>query len=294
MKRLIIAVILFSGVTFSPVSSASIWSWIDTSTVCSAANGDPYCYRYEFTIGSWDESDSTPNPCYGTTACTIFIGHRHNRAGTSGSRVARSWGSGGGQAGTNGWVRTAETMGDLGRELNSRLSFPYSGSTLHSGTSLSTEECVGFFYYAGANLGSVTDESITAASGKPMMPGSICGVAPMPSGTCDFTQDSVTLDHGTLSRRELEGHEATEQVYLTCTTPQTLKLFIQSADKVQLRDDGSLYSELYMNNSVLGTDGFSIEVEENAVVDLKSTLRTNGTPEAGEFSGSTIMIITVE
>ncbi|MNG24157.1 hypothetical protein D3C84_1088490 [compost metagenome] len=63
---------------------------------------------------------------------------------------------------------------------------------------------------------------------------------------------------------------------------------------MELRDDGSLYSELYMNGNVLGTSGFTLDVEAQDNVVVKSVLRTNGTPEAGEFSGSTIMLITVE
>lgn len=289
MKRLYISAILLSCLTFSHNSTASIWSWIDSLNVCSSTS--TYCYYYEFVISAWDEEDPTPNPCYGLSACTIFVNHRHNSNGSSGNTVNLSM-----DAANNPSFLTAETMGDLGKIVNSLISLPYSGSNRHaSNTALGVEECVGFFYASGRNLGnfSSTSES-TSFNGYPMLPGSICGAAPPPSGSCDFTQDSVTLDHGTLSRKELEGHEATEQVNITCTTSQTLKLYIYAADKVQLRDDGSLYSELYMNNNVLGTDGFTLDVEENAVVDVKSTLRTNGTPEAGEFSGSTVMLITVE
>lgn len=289
MKRLIFATILLSGLTFSHVSSASIWSWIDNVTTCSSSFR--YCFEYDFVISDWDENDSTPNPCYGLSACTIFISHRHNSNGTSGNRTIRAWGSG-----TYPEILSSETMGDLGKEIKTQLSLPFSGNTRHSSdTAIGTEECVGFFYASGRNLGNISSETNnTSFNGYPILPGSICGAAPPPSGSCDFTQDSVTLDHGTLSRKELEGHEATEQVNITCTTSQTLKLYIYAADKVQLRDDGSLYSELYMNNTTLGTDGFTLDVEENAVVDIKSTLRTNGTPESGEFSGSTVMLITVE
>ncbi|MGC8400765.1 hypothetical protein ACP3P6_07780, partial [Enterobacter mori] len=69
---------------------------------------------------------------------------------------------------------------------------------------------------------------------------------------------------------------------------------IYSADNVQLRDDGSLYSELYMNDNVLGTSGFTLDVAEQENVVVKSVLHTNGSVAAGEFSGSTVMLITVE
>ncbi|WP_437749984.1 MrpH family fimbial adhesin (plasmid) [Enterobacter mori] len=291
MKRLIFATILLSGLTFSHVTSASIWSWIDQITTNDCTSGLTYCYNYHYTISAWDDIDSTPNPCYGLTACTIFLSHRHFANGTSGNQTLYSM-----DAANNPELLTAETMGSLGDVVKSVISLPYSGIARHtSNDTTPTEECVGIFYASGRNLGNTTSETQNSAyGGYPILPGSICGAAPPPSGSCDFTQDSVMLDHGTLSRRELEGHEVTEQVNLTCTTSQTLKLYIYAADKVQLRDDGSLYSELYLNNTILGTEGFTIDVNENAVVDVKSTLRTNGTPESGEFSGSTIMLITVE
>lgn len=284
MIRQINAVLLISGLAFSHFSLASIWSWIDSITVNSSNN-----YDYNFTIGDWDENDSVANPCYGLSACTIFISHRHSNAGTSGTGVIRSWG---GQV--YPFLLTARTMGDLGKEIKATFPLPFSGINNHIGAVVN-EECVGFFYAAGRDLGSYENGANTNSfSGYPLMPSSLCGVAPAPSGHCDFDQDTLTLMHGMLSRNELEGHEVTEQVNISCTTAETLKLFIYSADKVELRDDGSLYSELYLNNSILGTNGFTIDVEDQAAVNVKSVLRTNGAVAAGEFSGSTVMLITVE
>lgn len=288
MKKMLLILLSMLALTAVQPASASVWSWIDTLATCSSTS--TYCYEYNFTIADWDEDDSTPNPCYGLSACTIFIGHRHNAAGTSGSRANRSWG-----AGTYPFIITSETMGELAKEFKSIFSLPYSSSTRHSGSTVATEECVGIFYAAGKNLGTnsseVNDSSFT---GYPLLPGSICGAAPAPSGSCDFDQDVLTLDHGTLTRQELEGHEVSETVSINCTSSQTLKLFIYSADNVQLRDDGSLYSELYMNDNVLGTNGFTLDVAEQENVTVKSVLRTNGSVAAGEFSGSTVMLITVE
>lgn len=288
MKRLMFVFILMGGLAYSPLSSASVWSWIDNLSTCTSSF--KYCYTYDFTIADWDENDSTPNPCYGLSACTIFIGHRHDAAGTSGSGIVRSWG-----AGNYPFIITSETMGDLAKQIKAIFSLPFSSTTTHQANTVATEECVGLFYAAGRNLGSNSSAAnISSFQGHPMMPGSICGTAPQPSGSCDFDQDVVTLDHGTLTRQELEGHEVSETVSINCTTSQMLKLYIYSADNVQLRDDGSLYSQLYMNDNVLGTNGFNLDVVERENVVVKSVLHTNGSVEAGEFSGSTIMLITVE
>lgn len=285
MKLFISAALLLSGLTFSHTSSATIWSWIDNLYTCNGSANT--CY--DFTIADWDENDTTPNPCYGLTACTIFISHRHNAAGTSGNEIERSWG-----AGAYPFLLTVETMGDMGKELKAIFSLPFSSTARHRG-SVVTDECVGFFYAPGQNLGSYTSTHYsTSFSGHDLLPGSICGVAPAPNSSCDFNQDVLTLDHGTLSRSELDGHEVTESVSVSCSVEQTLKLYIYSANEVSLRTDGSLYSELYLNDNVLGSTGLTIDVNGQAEVNVKSRLRTNGTPESGEFSGSTIMLITIE
>lgn len=283
MKNIIYASFLFCGVVISPLSSASIWSWIDSITQNSPNN-----YDYNFTIGDWDSDDSTPNPCYGQTACTIFIGHKHTASGTSGSGVVRAW-----SVSAYPFLSSSETMGELGTEFKKVFPMPYSGTTNHVG-SVNYEECVGFFYAPGVNMGTSGATIDNKYLGYSIIPGSICGVAPAPSGSCDFDQDVITLDHGTLSRQELEGHQVSESVSISCSSSQILKIYVFSADNVQLRDDGSLYSELYLNDTTLGTAGLELDVEEQDSVSIKSVLRTNGNVEAGEFSGSTVMLITVE
>lgn len=287
MKQFLYGLLLLTSLAIPQISTASIWSWIDTLETCSSSF--PYCYNYQFTIGGWDENDSTPNPCYGQSACTIFIGHRHDSAGTSGQSVVRGWG-----VAAYPFVGNTETLGELGAELKKIFPLPYSGITNHAANTVATEECVGIFYAPSVNIGTDSATNNEKYAGYSLLPGSICGTAPQPSGTCDFDQDVLTLDHGTLSKRELEGHEVTENVSINCTNAETLKLYIFSADNVQLRDDGSLYSELYMNDTIIGTTGFTIDVTERTQVSVKSVLRTNGNVTAGEFSGSTVMLITVE
>lgn len=289
MKRLLSIMILLCGIGFSQAASSAIWSWIDSLTECTVSA--TYCFDYTYTISDWDTNDTTANPCYGLSACTIFIGHRHDANGTSGPKIVRSWAS---SATAYKYLLTEETMGGLAAKFKEHYSLPKSGTTRHSGNAISTEECVGIFYAPGESLGNLTDVNSSKFSGYSTLPGSICGAAPAPSGTCDFVQDSITLDHGTLSKSELEGHQVSSTVNITCTSAKTLTLYIHAANDVELREDGSLYSELYMNDTILGTTGITLDVDSDAVVDVKSVLRTNGSVTAGEFSGSTVMLITIE
>lgn len=284
MARLLYSIILLSGLSLSINVTASVWSWIDSITQNSSTN-----FTYYFTIADWEESDTAANPCYGLSSCTLFISHRHDTSGNSGTGVVRSWGSG-----QNAFLLSSKTIGELGKALKTTISLPYSGSTNHNGT-VNFEECIGFFYAAGRDLGTYENgANDNSFSGYPILPSSICGVAPAPSGSCDFDQDTLTLDHGTLARQELDGHEVSETVNITCTTTETLKLYIYSAGNLPLRDDDSLYSELYLNDTVLGSNGLTLNVENNATVNVKSILRTNGTVSAGEFFGSTVMLISIE
>lgn len=283
MKKMLLILLSLLALTTARPSSAAVWSWINAITQNSSTN-----YDYDFTLADWDENDTTPNPCYGQTACTIFISHKHSSSGTSGTGVVRGWG-----VAAYPFIGSSVTLGEVGVELKKIFPLPYSGTTNHVG-SVNFEECVGFFYAPGVNIGTSTSANDEKYRGYNILPGSICGTAPQPSGSCDFNQDVLTLDHGTLPRQELDGHEVSETVSINCTTSQTLKLYIYSADNVQLRDDGSLYSELYMNDNVLGTNGFTLDVAEQENVVVKSILHTNGSVAAGEFSGSTVMLITVE
>jgi hypothetical protein len=289
MTKLLQIALIILGLTFNHFAAAAIWSWINFLTE-NQQSAWAYDYTYDFTIGGWDEDDETINPCYGLTSCTVFIGHRHDAAGTSGSQAIRSW-----DAGVHKFLLSAKTMGELGREVKAIFSLPFTSTARHNANSVTTEECVGLFYAAGSNLGTNNGEVNNASfSGHLLLPGSICGTAPAPSGTCDFDQNDITLEHGTLTRSELEGHSASAEVNISCTSEKTIQVYIYSADGVELRGDGSLFSELYINDSALSDSGFTLEVQDTISVNVKSVLRTNGTVAAGDFSGSTVMLITIE
>jgi hypothetical protein len=289
MAKRIQIVLIILGLTFHHFAAAAIWSWINSLT--ENQSSWLYDFTYDFTIGGWDEDDEMMNPCYGLTGCTLFIGHRHDAAGMSGSQTIRSWGSG-----EHAFLLSAKTMGELGREMKTVFSLPFTSSARHNANSVATEECVGLFYAAGSDLGTNNGEiNSSAFSGHPLLPGSICGTAPTPSGTCDFEQNDIALEHGTLTRSELEGHGASADVDISCTSAKTIQLYIYSADRVELRDDGSLFSEVYLNDRPLGgSEGLTLEVQDHIAVNVKSILRTRGVVTPGAFSGSTVMLIAIE
>jgi len=281
-------VLFFLLTAYSLPSSAALWSWINTIETCK---DNTYCFDYNYTIADWDEEDQSVNPCYGLRRCTIFISHRHNTAGTSGPGIDKSWSSD-----RYPFLVDQQTMGGVAKEFKKIFSLPYTSTTRHaSGAEVKTQECVGIFIAPSRNLGSVNSPTNNSKyQGYSLMAGSICGAAPPPSGSCDFALPTITLDHGLLTRAELDGHEVSENVTINCTTPQALKLYIYAANNLRLRSDGSLSSQLYLNDTNLGTDGLLMTVKSESLVNIKSVLKTNGTVAAGEFSGSTVLLITIE
>lgn len=286
MKKIFIGIAFCCGVIFSQVASASIWSWIETTTPCSLS----YCFDYTFEIGDWDTNDPTPNPCFNLSKCTIFISHKHRADGSSGYHIDKAWDSK-----YHDFILTAPTMGELGKGIKQIFSFPYTSTTRHSSVKVTWQECVGIFYAPGKNLGEYSSAAqLSKFQHYSLLPNSICGSAPPPSGSCDFEQPELNLDHGILNNQQLEGNEVSNDVNIRCTTSQNLSIYIFSADKIPLRDDGSLYSTLYINDKTLGSAGFALEVTDRATVSIKSVLHTQGRVSGGTFSGSTVLLLTVD
>jgi len=264
-------------------ASAAIWSEITAASLYN--NGSHIEFTYN--IFAWDESDETPNPCYKDTGCRIWIGVTIDKAGSSNNVAAAYWSA----ANTsNRWISNAATMGELGAAFKTNAGLPQTGTIQRSAASYivaKVKNCVGIFYKNDF-------ASIGYYSGGELMPNSICGEAPTPYGRCSFVEDSINLDHGTVARSQLDGHEVSINVTMSCDYESTVGIYVLSGDNLPLRDDGSLYSEIYINN-VLGTDGLSMSATagEHSLT-FKSKLRTNGTVAAGEFSASTVAVINLE
>lgn len=272
---------------FSANIMAAIWSWIDSVIDTSGAIYNNYEYTYR--IEAWDDDDDTPNPCYGLSACTLFISHRHNEDGTSSYSVKNYYGTGG--TGYYAFLLTAKTMGELGSLMKPTLNLPITGTMTHSSDKTIPDECVGIFYAAGSNFGTGASSVNNQFNGHPLLPSSVCGVAPTPSTTCNFDNDVINLEHGVLSSAEVEGHAVSGTVNITCSKVAELKLYMYPDSTIPLSDSGDFYSELYVDDVLIPTTGASYEVDYTRTLNLKSVLRHTGSVKAGSFSGSAIIVM---
>lgn len=272
-------VFLFSFLIWYHNGYATILSHIVDSEITN--NGTNTIYEYS--IDSWEpDSNALANPCYDNSSCVIGVSHRHGSDGTgSGMDPSATW-----TAMKYKCIFQAKDMNEL-REclIKSGLSFPKTGTVNHLGDVV-TDECVGLFYkFSG----------ITVDSDLLLLPGSVCGLAPPPTGGCTLPE-SVTLDHGVLSSNNISGNTVSHSIEIQCNKEIDGKLYIEGLDNGVLDlGDNSIYSTLSINNTPVTDSGIHIGlVIGNNSVQIKSILATNGTPTTGNHQGQAIMILALE
>jgi len=261
-------------------AQANIVSYITKTTEAAPRVDGTRVFEYDYTIASWsDESDAQPNPCY-MTLCYIFLDHRHTQDGMSGNRDAHQFKA--------IEISYMKTIGDVRKAWIAQHPLPNIGTTEHAGEVL-TNECVGLFY---GNTGLHPNGDTL-----PIFPGSICGLAPAPTGHCQLSGD-VTIDYGSVTAAELNGKQASATASVTCDTAMPLDIWISNpqdgSDEVPLRSDKSIVAKLTLNGAS-AKDGQQIQTTAGTPVPLTITSEATvtGSPEAGEFSGSAVLFVSV-
>jgi hypothetical protein len=246
-------------------------------------------YSFDVTIAYGDESDSTPNPCYGSSSLTgcwyVF---------TVATQEKRRPGFYGliGQGRSINAVNDRTIGGVVERyKTQSGVTFPYS-FTISAGSWFSAYQyslertCFGLFRITGGGP--------SWQIGTPA-PGSTCGIAPPPLGVCKLVGD-IILDHGTVNSDKINGNQATTTANLECSQAMSIKVTATgvATTDVVLRADGSLSASLQVNG-VAGKTGANVDVPANTRTPVKftSVLKTKGAVAAGPFSGSGTAVLSI-
>lgn len=254
---------------------------------------DDDLYRYSYSITRWDEDDATPNPCYGLTRCYVALSHRHTSSGGSGNTVT-AWSAGGVPC-----LTRSKTIGELGQCLKTTasnitgtgypylsgvlLSTPYNGETVHGGNVL-YPECVGLFW---------STRWMDLDNAGRLLPGSVCGLAPPPSGRCAM-QDAILLDHGSLVTESVAGSVAQQQISIDCGQATNGKLFLQGLADGRLPVGEDIESTISLNGTPLTNAGLFIPLKKGAnPLTITSTLYATGKLIEGERTGQGILILTL-
>jgi hypothetical protein len=121
-------------------------------------------------------------------------------------------------------------------------------------------------------------------------PGSHCGYHPPQNNKCWVTPSVIELDHGSVSTDQVAGASVVTPVSVHCEKQLSVSLRMPNQGKIEL--ERGLSSQIYINDNpgggiVNGTPG------GNSII-VKSTLQSNGTPQPGAYSNSSVINLTYD
>lgn len=112
---------------------------------------------------------------------------------------------------------------------------------------------------------------------------------PPPDLVCT-TSGKVTIDYGTLDSSKLNGATASTTLSITCNQAATATIQLNDS-VIDLGRKGDLTAAISIGGKDLAT-GSDIAVKDGTVTaTITSTLKAKGTPAAGAFEGSGVLII---
>ncbi len=127
------------------------------------------------------------------------------------------------------------------------------------------------------------------------LPGASCGIAPPPGVECNISLQDI--DHGVLKPSAINGSTKSETGQLICNAGVTAKLTLGSGDSVRLYSNGVnvIDSEIYINDvKVGGGKSVTITAINGATpVIIKSVLHSVSSSMGGEFSGSDVILMSI-
>ena len=180
-----------------------------------------------------------------------------------------------------------------------RASLPKSGTKFNLGATVEANPKGTFDLYVIGGSGIGSDYSLTRVGGTgdgfitPPPP-----VIPDPPPVSCSIDGNIDLPHGILNADEVSGNVKTVAKRVTCSRQATVKVTARAnsgGDIVNLRSDGSLRSQLKVNNAN-GSAGstFTVPGTSGTSINISSTLMTSGTVAPGTFSGSGVAILSIQ
>ncbi|WP_261420805.1 hypothetical protein [Serratia quinivorans] len=104
------------------------------------------------------------------------------------------------------------------------------------------------------------------------------------------TSGKVTIDYGTLDGSKLNGATASTNLSFTCNQAATATIKLNDS-VIDLGRKGDLTAAISINGKDLAS-GSDVAVKSGTVTTtITSTLKVKGTPAAGAFEGSGVLII---
>lgn len=185
------------------------------------------------------------------------------------------------------------TADDAVSALNSAAGRFWSGDSSYQSTI--TGACL--FLFNASSIDEINQQNMGTSYPDGVCSGGVIPPGPVPA-TCKFSGD-VLIDYGNLSAEAAFGATKTGTTTITCDQDTTISLQVYdkstSSNKVQLRDDKSLSATLTVDGADTSSEGEIINVKANepSTIMIDSELSTSGTPDAGEFTGSALAVISI-
>jgi hypothetical protein len=150
--------------------------------------------------------------------------------------------------------------------------------------SIAGNACMGLLVWPSVNQ--------MADSGGKLISGQACGILPPNDLQCT-TSGKVDIDYGTLEASKLNGATATTTFSLTCDRDATATIKLNDS-VIDLGRNGDLTAAISIGGKDLAT-GSDVAVTNGTVTTtITSTLKAKGTPAAGPFEGSSVLIISYQ
>lgn len=226
-------------------------------------------------IQQWEESNNTPNPCYGWLTCSLGpdVLYPRNSPSLSGS------------CGAGHCIRIEQyrTLKQVSDAWKAQKGVPY---TATFGVDSLDASCVGLFY-----IDKPTPNRLQARQ----VPGSVCGVLPPVNQSC-HVELPAQIPFGTLPANAVNGvfKQVTGQVW--CTLPGSIKVFGQSTlqrERIYFDSKETFFATLTINekNAFSGVRFTLPGNSQRQNFTLKATLNSSSPPDAGNYSANAIVFL---
>lgn len=224
---------------------------------------------YDYNIASADVNDTTSNPCYKVSTCSMMVAWYY--AGNSSYNWGNTY-----ENRYYPWVSSSKTMGEVGSALYKNNII---GSKGRSGVA-GPIRCQFFGYMPNG--------------GWPLrLPGTRCRPATIDPAQCHIDESNMNIDYGIVHSDRANGLVAQTVIHASCTQDMSIKVIDATGvgSTVNLRPDGSLKAKITINDVPMATGYSFTATPSGTALNIKAELVASGDVLPGDFNGVVILVI---
>nr|WP_142016327.1 hypothetical protein [Serratia fonticola] len=250
-----------------------------------SADGSTDNIELSYTLSNWDENDKSTSSVlgdelqigFGYYFCTWNMGCPWNT-------MSILW-----TAAQYPALGKAKTKGELGAALRSTVGFPYSGRIIiRNMDSMYDVRCFTVMAKRSSQLGSDIKPLFSCPSSQALPP---------KTHSCNFDNNNLELNHGTLNADKVGGHSATGNLRVRCTANMTVVVRLTGASAGKVKLNNGTGQSIDSSLAFAGQNGTSLTTTTGSGgkdVALVSTLSAMDISNSGgKYSGSAVVTLEV-